>query len=152
VTAEAPGLKKTSTETIALDVNQSVEMDLKMEVGALTEQVEVGGSAALLQTADSQVGGLVENKQIQDLPLAARDFMQLTLLAPGVVESTGNSRHQTERGTWLGSFSVHGNSAKYNQYLFDGMSAKEMQHETNIFAPSIDAIQEIKIETSNYDA
>ena len=152
VTAEAAGFKKTSTENIRLDVNQSVDVDLKMEVGALTEQVEVIGSAALLQTSDSQVGGLVENKQIQDLPLAARDFMQLTLLAPGVVESTGNSRHQTERGSWLGSFSVHGNSAKYNQYLFDGMSAKEMQHETNIFAPSIDAIQEIKIETSNYDA
>jgi len=47
---------------------------------------------------------------------------------------------------------VHGMTGKYNQYLFDGMSGKEMQHETNIFSPSIDAIQEIKIETSNYDA
>jgi hypothetical protein len=152
VSAEASGFRKASTEQIKLDVNQSVDVDIKMEVGALSEQVEVVGSAPLLQTSDSQVGGIIENKQIQDLPLAARDFMQLTLLAPGVVESSSNSRHQTERGTWLGSFSVHGMTGKYNQYLFDGMSGKEMQHETNIFSPSIDAIQEIKIETSNYDA
>ena len=152
ITASATGFKKATTAEIKLDVNQSVDMDITLEVGTITEQVEVMASAALLQTSDSQVGGLVENKQIQDLPLAARDFMQLTLLAPGVVESNSNTRHQTERATWLGSFAVHGMSGKYNQYLFDGMSGKEMQHETNIFSPSIDAIQEIKIETSNYDA
>jgi hypothetical protein len=152
VSAEVAGFKKAFTETINVYVNQPVDVDIRMELGALAEQVEVIAAATLLQTSDTQVGGLVENKQIQDLPLAARDFMQLTLLAPGAVESTGNLRHQTERGTWLGSFSVHGNSSKYNQYLFDGMSGKEMQHETNIFAPSVDAIQEIKVETSNYDA
>ncbi len=69
-----------------------------------------------------------------------------------MVDSTNNSRHQTERASWIGSFVVHGISAKYNQYLFDGLSGKEMQHETNMFSPSIDAIQEIKIETANYDA
>jgi len=63
-------------------VNQSVDVDIKLEVGTLNEQVEVVATAPLLQTSDSQVGGLIENKQIQDLPLAARDFMQLTLLAP----------------------------------------------------------------------
>ena len=152
VTAEAAGFRKATTDPLPLDVNQSLDVDIKMEVGTLNEQVEVVGTAPLLQTSDSQVGRLIENKQIQDLPLAARDFMQLTLLAPGVVESSSNTRHQTERGTWLGSFAVHGMTAKYNQYLFDGMTGKEMQHETNIFSPSIDSIQEIKIETSNYDA
>jgi hypothetical protein len=152
VSAEAPGFRKATTEEIRLDVNQSVDVDIKLELGTVNEQVDVVGAAPLLETSDSQVGRLVENKQIQDLPLAARDFMQLTLLAPGVVESNSNTRHQTERGTWLGSFSVHGMTGKYNQYLFDGMTGKEMQHETNIFSPSIDAIQEIKIETSNYDA
>ncbi len=152
IAAELPGFKRATTQKITLDVNQSVEMDITMEVGEVTEHVQVTSTAALLQTSDSQVGGLVENKEIVDLPLAARDFMQLTLLAAGVVESRDNTRHQTERATWLGSFSVHGQSAKYNQYLFDGIPGKEMQHETNIFAPSIDAIQEIKIETSNYNA
>src|SRR5262249_49556903 len=150
VTAEISGFKKATTERILLDVNKSVDADIKMEVGEITQQVEVTGAAPLLQTSDSQVGALIDSKRIQDLPLAARDFMQLALGAPGVVESRGNLRHQTERATWIGSFSVHGQSSKYNQYLFDGLPGKEMQHETNIFSPSVDAIQEIKVETANY--
>ena len=152
MSAEAAGFRKASTEAIQLDVEPVGGRGY--QAGSRNAQRTGGGHrpAPLLQTSDSQVGGLIETKQIQDLPLAARDFMQLTLLAPGVVESTSNTRHQTERGTWLGSFSVHGMTGKYNQYLFDGMSGKEMQHETNIFSPSIDAIQEIKIETGNYDA
>jgi hypothetical protein len=152
VTAEMAGFKKATTGQIRLDVNQSVDADIKMEVGDITQQVEVAAGAPLLQTSDSQVGALIDAKRIQDLPLAARDFMQLALGAPGVVESRGNLRHQTERGSWIGSFSVHGQSSKYNQYLFDGLPGKEMQHETNIFSPSVDSIQEIKVETSNYNA
>jgi hypothetical protein len=152
VSAEMSGFKKATTAEIRLDVNQAVDADIRMEIGDITQQVEVAAGMPLLQTSDSQVGALIDAKRIQDLPLAARDFMQLALGAPGVVESRGNLRHQTERGTWLGSFSVHGQSSKYNQYLFDGLPGKEMQHETNIFSPSVDSIQEIKVETSNYNA
>ena len=152
VTAEMAGFKRAATGKTKLDVNQSLEVDITLELGDVTQEIEVTSAAPLLQTSDSQVGGLIENKEIVELPLAARDFMQLTLLAAGVVESTGNSRHQTERGTWVGSFSVHGQHATFNQYLFDGIPGKEAAHQTNIFAPSIDAIQEIKIETSNYNA
>src|SRR5882724_6702681 len=152
ISAEMSGFKRSSTEPITLDVNQAVDVNITLEVGAVSEQVEVTGAAPLLQQNDSQVGGLIEYKALNDLPLAARDVMQLALLVPGVVNSTNNSRHQTERASWIGSFSVHGQSAKYNQYLFDGLSGKEMQHETNMFSPSIDSIQEVKIETANYDA
>lgn len=123
-----------------------------MQIGDVSEHVEITAAAPLLQTTDSQVGGVVENRQIVDRPLAARDFMQLPLLAAEVVESRDKSRHQAERGTWQGSFSVHGQSAKYNEYLFDGLSGKEVQHETNIFALSVDAIQEMRVQTSNFSA
>lgn len=152
VSAEAKGFKKALTERMKLDVNQVIDANIRLELGDVTQQVVVSATAALLQTSDSQVGTLVENKEIVDLPLAARDFMQLSLLAPGVVESRDNIRHQASRGTWQGSFSVHGQSGKYNQYIFDGLVGKEVQHQTNIFAPSIDAIQEIRIQTSNYAA
>src|SRR5450759_1432995 len=125
VSAEMSGFKRSTTDPIVIDVNQAVDVNIAMEVGAVSEQVEVTGAAPLLQADDSQVGGLVENKTINDIPLAARDFMQLALLAPGVVNSTNNSRHQTERASWIGSFSVHGQGAKFNQYLFDGLSGKE---------------------------
>ena len=153
VTAELPGFKKATTDTFEVVVNQSVEMNIRMEVGQVTETVEVSAAAApMLQTSDSQVGGLIENKQVVELPLAARDFMQLALLSAGVTESKGNQRHQTERGTWIGSFSVHGHNPTYNQYLFDGLPGKEAAHQTNIFAPSVDSIAEIKVETANYSA
>ena len=152
VTAELAGFKKATTPEFKLDVNQTVDLDLRLEIGQVTEVVEVQGNAALLQTSDSQIGNLIENRKITELPLAARDFMQLALLSAGVSESTGNRRHQTERATWLGSFSVHGHDPRYNQYLFDGLPGKEAAHETNIFAPSVDSIQEIKVETANYSA
>lgn len=151
ITCEMPGFK-TATTRIRLEVNQTRQLNIRMEVGEVTEEVEVASTAGLLQTSDSQVGGVIENKQIVDFPIQARDFMQLALTVAGVVESTDNNRHQTERATWQGSFSVHGISADYNQYLLDGMSAKEHQHATNSFAPNIDMIQEMKIETSNYSA
>ena len=152
VSAEAAGFKRSATEDIRLDVNQSAEVDLRLEVGQVTEVVEVNASAVMLQTSDSQVGNLIENKKIVELPLAARDFMQMALLSAGVSESTGNRRHQTERATWIGSFSVHGHNPTYNQYLFDGIPGKEAAHQTNIFAPSVDSIGEIKVETANYSA
>ncbi|MCZ2149989.1 MAG: TonB-dependent receptor [Bryobacterales bacterium] len=152
VSAETQGFKKGVTETFAVNVNQTVEMDFRMEIGQVAEAVEVSAAAALLQTSDSQVGNLIDTRTVVELPLAARDFMQLSLISPGVSDSTGNSRHQTERASWIGSFSVHGHDPTYNQYLFDGVSGKEASHQTNIFAPSVDAIQEIKIETANYSA
>ena len=152
LSAETRGFKKATTETFEVNVNQTVEMDFQMEVGQVTDAVEVSAQAAMLQTSDSQVGNLLETRTVVDLPLAARDFMQLSLISTGVSDSTGNQRHQTERASWIGSFSVHGHDPTYNQYLFDGVVGKEASHQTNIFAPSVDAIQEIKIETANYSA
>ncbi|MEX2260380.1 MAG: carboxypeptidase regulatory-like domain-containing protein [Bryobacteraceae bacterium] len=152
VTAEFAGFKKAIANQFELNVNQSVEVDLQMEVGQVTEGVQVTAAAPQLQTADSQVGNLIDTKKIVELPLAAWDFMQLTLISAGVSESNGNRRHQTERGTWIGSFSVHGHNPTYNQYLFDGIPGKEAAHQTNVFAPSVDSIQEIKVETANYSA
>src|SRR5688572_2491278 len=87
ISAEAPGFKKANTNPIRLDVNQTVEVNLRLEPGQVSETVEVSAAAApMLQTSDSQIGNLIENKKIVELPLAARDFMQLTLLSAGVSE------------------------------------------------------------------
>lgn len=152
VAAESTGFKKATSTTFKVDVNASVEMDIRMAVGQLTESVQVAAYAPMLQTSDSQVGNLIDNKKIVELPLQARDFMQLSVMSAGVAENNGNRRHQAERATWQGSFSVHGHNPEYNQYLFDGVSGKEASHQTNVFSPSVDAIQEIKVETANYSA
>ena len=73
------GIQKAVSEQLRLDVNQVIDLNLRLEVGELSQQVEVSATAALLQTSDSQVGTVVENQQIRTMPPAARDFMQLSL-------------------------------------------------------------------------
>src|SRR6266852_4779283 len=78
VSAESAGFKKATTESFPVNVNQTVEMDFRMEVGQVADAVEVSALAAMLQTGDSQVGNLIERCTVFYLPLAARDLIQLS--------------------------------------------------------------------------
>jgi hypothetical protein len=155
VTVEAAGFKTAVASGIKLNVQQTARVDVQLELGPVSEQVQVTSAAPLLQTVSSQVGTLVDNQRIVELPLNGRNFTQLTLLVPGAVESTPGDYVYTyslaTRGTGV-SFSVNGQSANYNQYLLDGVVIKEVQHEGPAFSPSIDAIQEFQVQSSNYDA
>src|SRR5437667_8349643 len=155
IKAELAGFKTQVAEKVKLDVQQTARVDFTLEIGQVADQVTVTGVAPLLQTDDSQVGTVVENRKVVDLPLNGRNFTQLNLLVAGVVESTPGStasRHLAgDRGTGV-AFSVHGQRSNFNGFLIDGIQGKEYQHETNSVSPSIDAIQEFRVQTSNYDA
>ena len=103
---------------------------------------------------DSQVGGVVETKAVNDLPLNGRDFTQLMILLPGATEGTPagtTGKHYTERVAGL-SFSVNGQRSNYNQFLIDGFMAKEVQSGTAAVSPIIDSLMEFRVQTSNYSA
>jgi carboxypeptidase family protein len=155
VSVEKSGFKRAVADTIKVDVQQTSRFDFTLQVGATAEQVTVSGAAPLLQTQDSQIGALVENKRVEELPLNGRNFTQLALLVPGMVEGTPGNYESTyglgPRGTGV-AFSVNGQQSAYNQFLVDGVPAKENQHESNSISPSIDAIQEFRVQTSNYSA
>ena len=154
ITAELPGFSTQVAENIKLDVQQTVRIDFQLQVGQVTQEVTVTGIGEQLQTDDAQVSTVIENKQIIDLPLNGRNFTQLNLLVAGVVESTPGAEVQTfldGRGAGVG-FSVHGQRSAYNNYLLDGATVKENQSQTNSVSPSIDAIQEFRVQTSNYDS
>ncbi len=153
ITAEATGFKK-AVSNVRVEVNQTVRLDLKLELGAATEQVEVNAAPSTLQTADSQVGAVVETKAISDLPLNGRNFTQLMVLMAGATEgSQGNTvqGHYAERAGGT-SFSVNGQRSDYNEFLVDGMDAKEVQHGTNSVEPIIDALREFRVQSANYSA
>jgi hypothetical protein len=153
VTAEAAGFKKL-VANVRVEVNQVARVDLRLELGALTEQVDVTAAPPTLQTADSQMGGVVESKAISDLPLNGRNFTQLMVLMAGATEgSQGDTTqgHYNERAGGV-SFSVNGQRSDYNEFLIDGFDAKEVQHGTNSIEPIIDALQEFRVQTSNYSA
>lgn len=155
VSAEQAGFKKALANSVKVDVQQTARIDFTLQVGAANEQVTVTGSGPLLQTQDAQIGALIENKRVEELPLNGRNFTQLALLVPGATEGTAGSYESTyglgPRGSGV-AFSVNGQQSSYNQFLVDGVPAKENQHESNSLSPSIDAIQEFRVQTSNYSA
>ena len=153
IAVEAAGFKRVAVSNIQVEVAQRVQLDLTLEIGAVTEVVEVTAAAAQLQTSDSQIGGVVESKAISDLPLNGRNFTQLMVLMAGSTERGGGTvaGHYVERAGGI-AFSVNGQRQTANQFLIDGFMAKEVQHGTNSIEPIIDALQEFRVQSTNYTA
>ena len=118
-------------------------------MGAATEQVTITADAALLQSTESSRGQVVDNKKIVDLPLNGRDYLQLALLTAGT--------NVPPPGARFSGFSASGFRVSHNNYLLDGMDNNSNQHAAQgrtpqVISPSVDAIQEFKVQTSNYSA
>src|SRR5437867_361794 len=153
ITAEAAGFKRVAVSNIQVEVAQRVQIDLTLDIGAVAEVVEVTAAPAQLQTSDSQIGGVVESKAISDLPLNGRNFTQLMILMAGSTERGGGTvaGHYVQRPGGI-AFSVNGQRQTANQFLIDGFMAKEVQHGTNSIEPIIDALQEFRVQSTNYTA
>ena len=120
-------------------------MNLALSVGAVAETVTVTAEGILVQTTTSAVGKVVDEKQILQLPLSGRNFADLGLLTPGVT-----TRGQgTSAGT---SFYVHGQRNDANNFLLDGVSDNSLEGNALQARPNVDAVQEFKIQTSNFSA
>ena len=145
ITAELRGFRKRSQRGFVVEVNQTARLDMEMQVGEVTSVVEVQGDAALLQSENSSVGGVIDRKKIIDLPLNGRNFVTLALLVPGV--NTG----QPGAGSG-GGISIGGTRSEQNSFQLDGVSNSAQWDSGISFRPSIDAIQEFKIEVNNYAA
>ncbi len=143
VSAELKGFKKAVTTGATLEVNQTLRVDLTMEVGEVSQTVEVQAEAPLLQSESSTVGTVIENKQVVELPLNGRSFTELTYLVPGGVrQSTGIFQQSGTR------VSVSGARSEDNNYTLDGVNNNETFFKAYGVQPSIDAIAEFKIQTN----
>jgi hypothetical protein len=156
VAAEQSGFTRQVIADQRLDVQTVVEVNFSLSVGEVTERVEVTASAVILQTADTQVSTVIENKMVSELPLNGRNFLQLQLLSAGVTVGKGSTfsavkidAQTTDIG---GGFNVHGQRAIFNNFLLDGISFKDWIHGSNGMNPSIDAIAEFRTQTSNMSA
>ncbi len=151
LTAEAPGFKKFSSGKFTLLVQQQATVDVAMTVGDVSTTVEVTGSAALLNTTMSNLGQVVENKYIISLPNISRNAMGLTYMTPGVVGSGG--RANTDNNT---NFVANGSRNSTSDVLLDGVTVVTVEQNSGItdlkFSPSIDAVQEFKMQTSFFSA
>ena len=145
ITAETKGFRKRSQRGFVVEVNQTVRLDMALEVGEVTSVVEVQGAAQLLQSETSSLGGVIDRQKILELPLNGRNFVQLALLVPGV----NSGQPGAGRG---GGISIGGTRSEQNAFQLDGVSNSDQWDNNISFSPSVDAIQEFKIEVNNYAA
>ena len=144
----APG-HKTHVQRVVLAVNQERRADAQLQVGALTDRVEVSAPVADVRRDSPAVGTVVENRQILDMPLDGRNFLELTLLAPGTVPAAQGSAGSV-RGDF--SFSVNGGREDFNSFLLDGADNIDPKLNTTGVRPPVDAIQEFEVLTSTPEA
>ena len=151
VVAEKTAFKRFNQRGLTLQVDQNARIDVSLEVGSVTDVVEVTGTAALLQTEQSSVGSVVDRQKIIEFPLNGRNFVQLGLLLPGV--NTGDDGTAAGGGGAAGGgISVSGMRPEQNSFLLDGTTNSDQYQNMLVIRPSVDAIEEFKIQTSNYSA
>src|SRR5690348_12130299 len=156
VKVEAKGFKTFTIPTVALSSGDRFRADAKLEVGETSQTVEVSGAVApALQTDSSQVGSLIPSQSVEDLPLNGRNLVKLVQLTPGITEGAPGSIIQGNRPDdrrLTSSFSANGQTDTMNQNMVDGMDNNERIIGTIGVRPSIDAVQEVNIQTNKYDA
>ena len=145
------GFKTTATKPITLEAKQIARLDLKMEVGALEDTVEVTAQAPLLQTESVTVGEVISGNTVQSLPLNGRNPGQLALLMTGTI--TPNPGGFTNIGAVNNRLPfVNGNREQVNNYTLDGIDVNETIDNRVAYQASPDALAEISVETNNYAA
>ncbi len=156
VAAEQAGFKRTVIENIELLVDQTVRVDLTLRVGELIETVEVTTAPPTVESETSSVGQVIDTHQMVNLPLKNRSFFGLALLSPGVTPQQPGSfvgnRRPTPGGLSAPAFQVGGGRETSNGYLMDGVDAQDPHYLTPSMFPSVDAIQEFKLQTNAYSA
>jgi hypothetical protein len=152
VQIDQPGFKSVVNKNIVLNVADERAVDVTLEAGQLTETVSVEASAVQVKTIGGDVSGVVSGEQVRELPLNGRNFVQLTLLMPGV--STPDNLNLKDKGLMSGvDMSVSGSSVAANIWMVDGVNNNDVgSNRTILVYPSIEAIEEFKVHRNSYGA
>ncbi|MDX1982356.1 MAG: TonB-dependent receptor [Bryobacteraceae bacterium] len=143
VSVEARGFKRAVISALSLAVDQRARVDMQLEVGAVEQVVEVASAAPLIETDSASQGTVVDNRRIVQLPLNGRNFQQLAVLAPGVTAPVAGSGER---------FAVAGTRGLSNSFMMDGASNTNSNANTTFINPSVDLIQEFKIQRNTFNA
>ena len=142
VKVSAPGFQTAAQSNILLDMNQVARLDFTMVVGSVTETVEVTSAAPLLQTQSTQLGQVIDAATNVDLPLATRNYVQLTLLAPGSIHPNPAGFKSGLTTSSSSRPNVNGNREQSNNFILDGLDNNQVSDNLVGYAPAVDAIQE----------
>ena len=145
VRAAHEGFRTVTSAEQKLLINQALRIDIKMEVGATSQTVDVGAEAAPVETVNPTLGQSISGRTLTNMPLNGRDTLDLALLQPGVTESNDDNGG-------AGSYSIAGGRTDSVTFLLDGGLNNDLLDNSNLLDPNPDAVAEFRLLTSNYTA
>ena len=155
VTVEKAGFRRQVRSGIVLQVDQRARVDFTLEVGQVTETVDVVAAAPLVRSESAELGEVIEERAIRELPLNGRLFTQLVYLAPGITPGQNGenlSGQSTFNPRGPSNFNALGSQANANAWLVDGIDNNEYTFNTVIVMPSLESVREFKVLTGVYSA
>jgi hypothetical protein len=155
IRVEAPGFQPIVRTNIELEVQQTARIDFRLVVGQAAQAIEVTGAGVALATENATVGTVIGQKSIEDLPLNGRNYLQLVALSPNVTYGfmAPNNVQRRQGGTRTEqNISVAGMRGVWNNYTLDGIANTDVNFNLYIQLPSVDALQEFKVQSGIYPA
>ncbi len=152
LTFDLTGFKKAVRHGVSLDVNQAITLNMTMTLGAAQEVVDVTSEAPLVDTSSTQLGAVVNNRSVNELPLNARDSYQFLQLQPGVQSQLGSSGGTFYGSDSAGSVSVNGGRDRANNFSVNGGDANDQFVNLPTIQPTPDAIEEFRVISNTFDA
>ena len=155
IKVERSGFKTAESSNVQVQVQQTVRLDFTLQVGQITESIEVSASAEMLQAENVSLGTVIDNKGVTELPLNGRNYLSLVALSANantLSSSSGQAGGRQGGDRASQSISAGGNRIMFDYFTLDGVNNTDPDFSTYIVLPSIDAIQEFKVQTGVYPA
>ena len=153
VSVKAAGLQPTTANDVALTVGSTVQQDFSLAVATATQTVEISSTAPVIESTTVSVGTVVDQRTVQEIPLNGRHFVDLSLLAAGTVAPPASGYLTAPlRGQGSFAFFSAGNREDAINYMINGINLSDMAQNQITFQPSINTVQELKIDNSTYSA
>ncbi len=151
ITTRLPGFRPVVRPSVEVQLGQQLHLDIRLEVGGITEAVTVSAGVALLQSANAEISDVINHQQVVEIPLNGRDFLALAQLTSAVVVPPGGTRGEAlQQAGPLPN--VGGQRAGHNIYLLDGVKVTDELFNNLVINPSVDSIEEFRIQKSQYAA
>ncbi len=149
--AEAPGFKKFEEKGVIVGTQQQVSLDVKLQIGQVTESIEVSEMVSAVEASNASQGQVIDNQKLTDLPNLGRNPFMMSKLAQNVVPVGNPAYNRMEDQSGSSQISIAGGPVRGNNYLIDGVPITDATNRA-IIIPSLEAVQEVKIQANTYDA
>ncbi len=149
--AESPGFKKFERKGVIVGTQQQVSVDLKLEIGQVSESVQVTEEVAAIENTTASQGQVLDNQKLTELPNLGRNPFMLSKLVANVIPVGNPAYNRMEDQSGSSSISIAGGPVRGNNYLIDGVPITDSSNRA-IIIPSLEAVQEVKIQANTYDA